>query len=404
MHQAKLKAFALLLAYSGCACAMQIGEMEVESHLGEPFRAMVAITPSNGESIDASCITLDPSPSNDGLFQLKTANLKVLGETGPRIVKISTVQKINEPIISLKLELQCGNVTVEKAFTAFLDPVSAPVEPVASNPIRRIETQPSAKIVQPRKFEGTVLTVRPNDTLSGIAHDFYPYSTMAQRRFVASVLRENPNLSPNHLEAGSKLRIPYIGPKPKLPEAKAAARSTTHPKAPEVKPKVAEVKPKVAEVKPKAPEVRPNAEKPAFRLAIVSDAPKQEAVPGPKAAANTNRTEEQLVAKADSQTVQLIQLQSQIKMLEANLSDLRRKVAIADRMLANSQAEKPSSSLPWIWLAAAIILLGTGFGAFWNFRNKKKDVPLERQLDHDSSKLSLAEHLDFFDTDSKEDW
>lgn len=396
MHQAKLKVLALLLAYSGCACAMEIGEMQVASHLGEPFRAMVAISPSNGESIDASCVTLDPSPSNDGLFQLKAANLQVLGAAGPRIVRISTVQRINEPIVSLKLKLQCGDVTVEKAFTAFLDPISAPVAPVAANPIRHIEAKPLAKIVQPRKFEGTVLTVRPNDTLSGIAHDFYPYSTMAQRRFIASVLRENPELSPNHLEAGSKLRIPYIGPKPKAPETKVAAKAVPHPKTPEVKPKA-------PEVKPKASEVRPKIEKPAFRLAIVSDAPKLIAAPGPKAAEGMARTEEQLVAKADSQTVQLIQLQSQIKTLEANLSDLRRKVAIADRMLANQQAEKTSSSLPWIWLAAAIVLIGAGGGAFWYFR-KKKDVLLEQQLDHDSPRPSLAEHLDFFDTDSKEDW
>ncbi len=386
MRQAKLKALVFLLAYSGCACAMEIGEMQVDSHLGEPFRAMIAINPSNGESIDAACVALDPSPSSDGLFQIKTARLDVLGTAGPRIVKISTAQRINEPIVSLKLKLRCSSVTVEKAFTAFLDPVSAPVSPVAANPIRRIEAKPAEKVVQPRKFEGTLLTVRQNDTLSGIAHDFYPYSTMAQRRFVASVLRENPELSPNHLEAGSKLRIPYIGPK--APEAKVAAKAhAPQPKAPEVKP----------------PEVKPKVEKPAFRLAIVSEAPKQEAAPGPKAAVDMSRTEEQLVAKADSQTVQLLQLQSQIKTLEANLSDLRRKVAIADRMLANAKAEKADSSFPWIWLAAALALLGIGAGAFLYFR-KKMEAPFEQPLERESLKPALAEHLDFFETDSKEDW
>ena len=387
MHQAKLKALALLLAYSGCACAMGIGDMQVDSHLGEPFRAMIAINPSDGESIDAACVTLDPSPSNDGLFQIKTAHLDVLGTSGPRIVKISTAQRISEPIVSLKLKLQCGSVSVEKAFTAFLDPVSAPVTPVAANSIRRIEAKPVEKVVQPRKFEGTLLTVRPNDTLSGIAHDFYPYSTMAQRRFIASVLRENPSLSPNHLEAGSKLRIPYIGPKPNAPGTMAAAKAATHPKA--------------RESKLKAPESKPKAEKPAFRLAIVSEAPKQEAAPGPKAAAQMSRTEEQLVAKADSQTVQLLQLQSQIKTLETNLTDLRRKVAIADRMLAASKAEKANSSFPWIWLAAAAALLGVG--GFWYFRKKKEVLP-EQPLEREPLKPALAEHLDFFETDPKENW
>lgn len=392
MHQAKLKALVLLLAYSGCACAMEIGEMQVDSHLAEPFRAMIAVNPADGESIDDSCVSLDASPSKDGLFQLKTARLDVLGSAGPRIVRIATVQKINEPIVSLKLKLQCGNVSIEKAFTAFLDPVSAPATAAASQPIRRIERKPVEKApVEPRKFEGTLLTIRPNDTLSGIAHDFYPYSIMAQRRFMASVLRENPGLSPNHLEAGSTLRIPYIGPKAEKPQPAAKAEAA----------RPSEAKPKAA----KPPEIKPREAKPAFRLAIVSEGPKQEAAPGAKASAadELNRTETQLVAKADSQTVELLQLQSQIKTLEANLTDLKRRVAVADRMLAQTRSEKPASQ--WIWIALAVLILGAAGGSVWHLRKaRKKELLLDKYLEPEPARASLAEHLDFFETDSKQDW
>ena len=359
----------VMAAFAGKASAMGIGILKVDSHLGEPFRASVKIVASPDETVDASCISLDPSASDNGIFQLGSARLGLVASDGGRVVRIATDQKINEPIVTLKLRVNCGNQgAIEKAFTVFLDPpTTSPEVPQSAAPIGKAlpEKPPAARAGSARtsaeQLTGNLFRIMPNDTLSGIAHDFFPNSTMAQRRFMAAVLRENPELSPNHLEAGSQIRIPDIGPKgplakPTKPELKASAEKKTGVPAAKA------------------------AAKPAFHLDIVSSAPKPETRPDNNAAQDLKRTETQLIARADDQTVQMLQLQGQVKTLEAKLVELQSRIAVADRLLARINAAKiqqpppPVASFPkWAWMAAALLaLLAAAGGIFWYLMHKGK--------------------------------
>ncbi len=390
----------VMLAFAGQASAIGIGILKVDSHLGEAFRASVKIVASPDETVDASCISLDQSASDNGIFQLGSARLGVGAANGSRIVRIATDQKINEPIVTLRLRIHCGDQgAIEKSFTVFLDPPStSPEVPEAAEPIGKplSEKTPAEKAHAARapaeESTGNLFRIKPNDTLSGIAHDFFPNSTMAQRRFMAAVLRENPELSPNHLEAGSQIRIPDIGPKgplakPAKPELKASASKKA--------------------VVPAAKA----AAKPAFHLDIVSSAPKPEARPN-NAAQDLKRTETQLIARADDQTVQMLQLQGQVKTLEAKLAELQSRIAVADRLLAKINAAKiqppppPAATFPkWAWMAAALLaLLAVAAGIFWYLMKKRKaaeqSLLMDRYLDPKRSSPSLIDPLDYFESDS----
>ncbi len=399
----KRSAFALvMLAFAGKASAMGIGILKVDSHLGEAFRASVKIVASPDETVDASCISLDQSASDNGIFQLKSAKLGIDVANGSRIVSIATDQKINEPIVTLRLRIHCGDQgAIEKSFTVFLDPPStSPEVPEAAEPIGK----PLAEKMPPEKARaarapaeipaGNLFRIKPSDTLSGIAHDFFPNSTMAQRRFMAAVLRENPELSPNHLEAGSQIRIPDIGPKgplakPTKPELKASAEKKTGVPAAKA------------------------AAKPAFHLDIVSSAPKPETRPDNNAAQDLKRTETQLIARADDQTVQMLQLQGQVKTLEAKLVELQSRIAVADRLLARINAAKiqqpppPVASFPkWAWMAAALLaLLAAAGGIFWYLMQRKaaeRNLRMDHYLDPQQARPSLIDPLDYFESNSSD--
>ena len=390
----------VMAAFAGKASAMGIGILKVDSHLGEPFRASVKIVASPDETVDASCISLDPSASDNGIFQLGSARLGVVASDGGRIVRIATDQKINEPIVTIKLRVNCGNQgAIEKAFTVFLDPpTTSPEVPEAAAPIGKAlpEKPPVAKARAARtsveQFTGNLFRIKPNDTLSGIAHDFFPNSTMAQRRFMAAVLRENPELSPNHLEAGSQIRIPDIGPKgPLAKQAKPAPKASAEKKA-------------AAVPAAKAPA------KPAFHLDIVSSVPKSQTRPD-NPAEELKRTEtQQLIARADDQTVHMLQLQGQVKTLEDKLAELQSRIAVADRLLARINAAKvqpppPPAAFPkWAWAAAALLaLLAAAAGIFRYLQTRQaaeRSLRMDHYFDPKPARSSLIDPLDYFESDS----
>lgn len=381
-----------LLALSGNAMALEIGALKVESHLGEAFKASISVIPSPGETVDASCVSLDQTRIDDGIFQLTHANLAV--GNGGRLVRITTGQSINEPILTLRLDVHCGTVgEIGKSFTVFLDPVaiSPPVvrqpeeTPLAApeKQAAREKKRAAPREAAPRKAEnaptGGTITVKPNDTLSGIAYGYFPNDRQARRHFIASVLEENPGLSPNLIRAGSVLNIP---------ELKSKAEPSMPPKA----------EPGIAAVQKKQPQG-----KPAFQLDIVSG----EAKTGENQ--DLKRTETQLITRADDQAVQMMQLKSQIKALEGKLSELQHRVVAANKLLARiSEARlqprsetKPVSNL--VWIIVLLVLMGAGGVVYWVFRRKKvraEEALLDQYLNPTLSKPALIDHLDYFESDT----
>lgn len=372
-----------MLALSGNALALEIGTLKADSHLGEAFRASLKIIPSPDETIDASCVSIGQGQRDSDVFQLKHAKLGIQPGKGFELIRITTSESVNEPIVTLSLNIHCGNQgEFSKSFTVFLDPAPAsqPSPPAVPLPeekaaaIPEMKPKPQLREKTAKKADGGTITIKPRDTLSGIAHDYFPDDKKAQNRFIAAVLDENPGLSPRFLQVGTVLRIPDL---------KSIGTPAPHPKAEEA---------------PKRQEQA--AAKPAFHLDIVSGEAKSDS-------SDLKRTETQLISRADDQAVQMLQLKEQIKTLEGKLAELQNRVVAANKLLARAGEAKPKEEAKpvskIVWIAALIVFMGIGGVVYWYFRRKKAEEHeelLEQYLNPSLSKPALMDHLDYFESDT----
>lgn len=150
MLKSLLKAVGLLaiLAWSGLAFAVGMGSINVTSALGRPLKAEIALVAL--ENTDKSTITVRlASPSEfksagiDYPYALPKMKFEVeTGANGEPYIKITTTQPVNEPFVSLLLELSWPAGKLMREYTFLLDPEGfvaeqpkmaevQPVEPVA---------------------------------------------------------------------------------------------------------------------------------------------------------------------------------------------------------------------------------------------------------------------------------
>ena len=142
----------ILLTLPSMSYAMGIGDINVSSHLGEPFRASVNITSALAE-LESDCFKLNQTADgNDGAASSLNANLilKKISSDDYKLI-ISTFRSIEEPILELVLSSDCGNNS-SRQYTVLLDPSINEVAIAAPNVANDVTTateQP--KIVKLRK-------------------------------------------------------------------------------------------------------------------------------------------------------------------------------------------------------------------------------------------------------------
>lgn len=154
----------LLLALSPLtASAAGFGEITLQSHIGEPLRAKVALLAAPGESIDPGCVSLQPprpdaAQSADYLTQ---ASLSVVREGDNQYVLVRGSQPFTGVFAHISLQLQCAGqgatnrlYTVLPSIAEATKPVEAPAISTAEMP-PAVATQPAAKPapLQPKRSE-----------------------------------------------------------------------------------------------------------------------------------------------------------------------------------------------------------------------------------------------------------
>jgi hypothetical protein len=112
------------LGFQEHVLALGLGDINVQSHLGQAFRAKVNILSASdlklNESNSTPCFKLD---SSDDASVLSNLNFK-LGEiiNDEATLTLSTTHIINEPILNLAILAECGN-SVRRDYVVLLDPV-----------------------------------------------------------------------------------------------------------------------------------------------------------------------------------------------------------------------------------------------------------------------------------------
>jgi hypothetical protein len=202
---------------AGSAAALELGELQVQSTLGQPLRASIAYALSPNETIDERCIAV--RPTGTGLPGLR--NVEVLVSTG--IISIKGASPVKEPILSANIVVDCPkSAHVSRNYLMFVDPrkpvadadgrsIAAAAPAIAPAPIATASQGPApamTPVAQDSRYP-----VQPGDSLSGIVSRLerldVPASIAASAIFDAN--REAfIDGDPDRLKAGSWLDIPMF--------------------------------------------------------------------------------------------------------------------------------------------------------------------------------------------------
>ncbi len=202
---------------AGSAAALELGELQVHSSLGQPLRASIAYALSPNETIDERCIAV--RPTGTGLPGLR--NAAVLVSTG--IISIKGASPVKEPILSANIVVDCPkSAHVSRNYLMFVDPwkhvadaegrpIAAAAPAIAPAPIATASQGPApamTAVAQDSRYP-----VQPGDSLSGIVSRLerldVPASIAASAIFDAN--RDAfIDGDPDRLKAGSWLDIPMI--------------------------------------------------------------------------------------------------------------------------------------------------------------------------------------------------
>ena len=143
-------ALALSISWIGAAGAVGFGDIRVQSSLGQPFNASIALIGSDTAELTSTCIKTRLQ-SADGAALGNALVAISRGQRGAAIL-LSTRQPVNEPAIKIDVNITCGPL-VHRDFSILLDPVgmlpaiqerTESFSPDTEAPIRQRE-RPSAR-------------------------------------------------------------------------------------------------------------------------------------------------------------------------------------------------------------------------------------------------------------------
>ena len=148
-------AFVVLASASTSAHAVGLGNIRVESALGQPLRASIALIGADGADLSPTCLRARLE-TTDGVFMNAPSVAVLRGAGGNNAVLLSTRQSVNEPALSISLDLTCG-ATVHREFQILLDPVGnlplladAPSQPREALPLAPVSPSERSRRVRPR--------------------------------------------------------------------------------------------------------------------------------------------------------------------------------------------------------------------------------------------------------------
>ena len=218
------------------ASAVELGQLQIDSTLGQPLSASIAYALNPHEELYSYCISLKRGPDN-GVQYLTRAKIRIVGD---RIV-LTGAKPINEPMLAMRVAVNCPyTVKLSRDFMVMINPAGT-VTAVTSSELSLPEVRSSAvktapvvasqpravvasKLTQPRAVTATASDASPvyigndyrvqtGDTLSKIANriDSRPVGLWPA---IEAIYAANPDAfvanDKNRLMAGSLLTIPTM--------------------------------------------------------------------------------------------------------------------------------------------------------------------------------------------------
>lgn len=382
LRSACLLAFALA---SGSAQALGLGQMQVQSALGEPLLAVIPII-----SADASeLVNLDAGLASPETFTrigleppygiLADMHFTVGSDAqGRPLIRITTTQPVTQPVLDFLVQVDWGQGKLVREYTANMAtpgsvaaapdvavqapavqapsviarpaaPATAPVAAPTRAAPTQVAAQPQPRSQTPQRSlppapapspaaDTTSYRVRAGDTASAVASRIAPAGVTTEQAMVG-LLRANPaafiggNL--NQLRRGSVLRVP-AAPELQAVEAREAAAlvraSSTQWRQARTQPQAA-----VAAAAAKRPAVVPA--EPSGRLEIVPPGAGRQARGGTQSGIETGGEGQMLRQELQQTKENLAARDAEVQELKSRLAELEKLQSDQQKLLAmqNSQ-------------------------------------------------------------------
>ena len=208
-HRPLYAAIALLGVSIPLAHSVTLGELQLQSYVGQQFRGIVPYRLNANESIHEQCIELQQGNSELPPLGAATIQLRPSNEQSG-VFFIQSRSSVGEPMVSFSIKVACGNQQISRNFTAFLN--IAPVNQERETLTRFAVHEPEKKS---RDIETTPLksveefVVKKPISLKELTKRYYPANTPQYPRFLKKLSNTNPELDPNaELSVGTTVIIP----------------------------------------------------------------------------------------------------------------------------------------------------------------------------------------------------
>lgn len=217
--------------------ALGLGEIDMQSVLNQPMRAVIELTSAAGADLSDIKVSIASLEAHQRAGLTKAPLLAGFrfsvekGKTGNAVIRVSGTESVREPYIEFLLELQWPKGRMLRQYTVLVDPpVTMPaVAPVptpaqsrsATTAPARIQaiTPPAARTI-PATAPATTNSasqfgpVRRADTLWSIAERVRPDNSVSIYQVMQALLRANPDAfidnNINRMKAGVTLEVPAL--------------------------------------------------------------------------------------------------------------------------------------------------------------------------------------------------
>lgn len=233
-----------------CAAALSLGEIRAGSYLNQPLSAEIPVSSDVPGELAGLSVTVAPAETYTqfGLsWAAALADLRIVVVPGPAggMIRLTSVQPIADPFLTLLLELRWPQGRLLREFTVLLDPpdfatgparqpVVAESRPEPPRPVASAAAEPpvAEPAATPQPLSAAVSSgeeershvVQRNETLWRIAERYRPDDSTGINQMMVSIYRANPQAfagNINILRAGAVLRIPDRAAVDALAEAEA---------------------------------------------------------------------------------------------------------------------------------------------------------------------------------------
>jgi len=204
------------------AAALELGDVKVNSSLGQPLRASIAYALGANEAISGTCVSLAAATQGGGLPSITRGSVNVANGT----ITITSQAVVREPLLSMRINVRCPYTPrLSRDYMLFVDPAQpvtsvATLTPVAAPQPVAAAVAPAPAVVRRRSVNrepianATRYRVQPGDSLSQIAERI-ENRPVGLWDAVGAIFDANPDAfianDPNQLKAGSWLAIPDFG-------------------------------------------------------------------------------------------------------------------------------------------------------------------------------------------------